>query len=422
MTNGTIKEMTIDLTNDLTNELIKPSDRIQLAESFGSRSILGQDLAKSNIERIWNSGRWHHAYLLTGPSGSGKTAMALAMAELINSISHLTQLKGSGVSSKSSWVLHPDIHVFFPVPSQVSIGEIRARLTSLSEQPYANVNFSHLSDATSGDKSKYKKAFYPLSYFEEAIRPKAYLTPNEGKKTVIILTRIETMRKEVVNAFLKLLEEPPENVLFLLTTDAVHSLTPTLVSRCQRIGLSSITPALISEKLISEHHLDPTTAQYLSHVCLGNYGMAIRFNSDQIKEQRAYVVDYLRAAYAVDAPNLVKITEHWVTHYHSEDMIQLLNVMEVFLRDIYLWMAARTNSTIINQDQLEVIVKFSEHLNKARITDMLEQIHQLKSTLIFNANMRISLIVLALRFSRLMRGMDPIISEQETWKHLPHVS
>lgn len=406
----------------MTNGMTKPSDRILLAEAFGSRLILGQELAKSNIERIWNSGRWHHAYLLTGPSGSGKTAIALAMAELINGISHLTQLKGTGVSTKSSWVLHPDIHVFFPVPSQVSISEVRARLSLLSEQPYANVNFSHLSEATSGDKSKYKKAFYPLSYFEEAIRPKAYLTPNEGEKTVIILTRIETMRKEVVNAFLKILEEPPENVLFILTTDAVHTLTPTLVSRCQRIGLSSIAPELISDKLIMEHHLDTTTAQYLSHVCLGNYGMAIRFNPDQIREQRAYVIDYLRAAYAVDAPNLVRITEHWVTHYHSEDMIQLLNVMEVFLRDIYMWMAAKTSSSIINQDQFEVIVKFSDHLNKARITEMMEQIRQFKATLVFNANMRISLIVLALRFSRLMRGMDPIISDQETWKHLPHVN
>ena len=395
------------------------SDRILLAETFGERSILGQDLVKSTIERTWNSGRWHHAYLLTGPSGSGKTVTALAMAELVNGISNLTRLKGSGISSKSSWIVHPDIHVFFPVPTQVTISEIRDRLALLSEQPYAHVNFSQLSETSSGDKSKYKKAFYPLSYFEESIRPKAYLSPNEGGKTVIILTRIETMRKEVVNAFLKILEEPPEDVVFILTTDAIQSLTATLVSRCQRIGLSSLNSDLIAEKLMLDKGLDATTAQYLSHVCLGNYGMAIRFNPDQIKEQRSYVVDYLRAAYAVDAQNIVRITDHWVNQYHSEDTIQLLNVMEVFLRDIYVWMEAKTTTHVINQDLMNVIVKFSEHLNKARITEMMDQVGHLKGNLTFNVNMRISLVVLALRFSRLMRGMDPIISDSETWKHLP---
>jgi len=401
--------------------MTNPSDRLHLAESFGSRSILGQQLAKNSIERTWSSGRWHHAYLLTGPGGCGKTVTALAMAELVNGISNLTRLRGSGISSKSSWWLHPDIHVFFPVPSQVSISEVRERLALLHEQPYASLNFSSSSEASSGEKSKYKKAFYPLSYFEESIRPKAFLTPNEGEKTVIILTRIETMRKEVVNAFLKLLEEPPEDVVFILTTDAVQSLTPTLVSRCQRIGLSSVETDLIAQKLIDEQGLDSTTAHYLSHVCLGNYGMAIRFNPDHIKEQRTYVVDYLRAAYAVDALNIVRITDHWVNHYTSEDMIQLLNVMEVFLRDVYLWMMAKTTTEIINQDLLEVIAKFSEHLNKARITEMMEHIDQLKGTLMFNVNMRISLVVLALRFSRLMRGMDPVISDSESWKHLPHV-
>jgi DNA polymerase-3 subunit delta' len=165
--------------------------------------------------------------------------------------------------------------------------------------------------------------------------------------------------------------------------------------------------------------LEATTAQYLSHVCLGNYGMAIRFNPDHIKEQRSYVVDYLRAAYAVDAQNIVRITDHWVNQYHSEDMIQLLNVMEVFLRDIYLWMEAKTTTLVINQDLMNIIVKFSEHLNKARITEMMDQVGHLKGNLTFNVNIRISLVVLALRFSRLMRGMDPIISDSETWKHLP---
>ncbi len=106
-----------------------------------------------------------------------------------------------------------------PVTTGYSVDDLRERLSYLAKDPYEVVDFSHRPSLENEQSSKNKQAFYPIGYFHEEIRPKAFLKPNEGQKTVIILTNIETMRKEAANAFLKILEEPAEDLIFLLTTN-----------------------------------------------------------------------------------------------------------------------------------------------------------------------------------------------------------
>jgi len=203
---------------------------------FGNRRIVGQEKAINQVERTFRSDRLSHAYLLSGPAGTGKTAFALAMAEIVNGVDHLTDMKGTARSKKSSWFKHPDIHLFLPLPSTVGGNEYQARLELLAKDPYEIVDFSLRPALGNDDSTKNRRAFYSIDYYRDEIRPKTVLKPNEGKRTVIILTGIDTMRKESANAFLKLLEEPSENVMFILTATKSDQLLPTIVSRCQHIG------------------------------------------------------------------------------------------------------------------------------------------------------------------------------------------
>src|SRR6056297_3256301 len=155
---------------------------------FGDERLVGQQLAKEHIERLMGSGRISHAYLFSGPAGVGKTAFALAFAEVLNGIDHLTNLGNQAFSKKSTWFTHPDIHVFIPVPTSFTIDELRLRLEMLKKDPYEIVDFSLRPSITDESSSKNLRAFYPIDYFHEEIRPKAFLKPNEGRKTVIIMT------------------------------------------------------------------------------------------------------------------------------------------------------------------------------------------------------------------------------------------
>lgn len=386
---------------------------------FGDERLVGQQLAKEHIERLLGSGRISHAYLFSGPSGVGKTAFALAFAEVLNGIDHLTNLGGQAFSKKSTWFTHPDIHVFIPVPTSVTIDELRLRLEMLKKDPYEIVDFSLRPSITDESSSKNLRAFYPIDYFHDEIRPKAFLKPNEGRKTVIIMTGIETMRKEAANAFLKLLEEPSEDLIFLLTTSNTEALLPTIISRCQHIQLTPLKTKEIEQALIKQDDLPEEEARYLARVSGGNYAMTRFFDAKTLKATREDIIKFLRYSYTLDARNITEAAQDWQSERSLEGQIALLNVMEVFIRDLMVYRSSQNNALVTNADQLEVIKKFCETLAEARLEDMITEVNHCKPMMYQNVQPKLVYTALAFRFSSLMRGLDTTISSSDSWKHLP---
>jgi len=387
--------------------------------SFGNRRLVGQQAAKTRIERILHSGRLSHAYLFTGPKGAGKTAFALALAEVINGIDHYTDLKGQEFSRKSSWFTHPDIHTFIPMPSVADSDDLKERLLLLQSDPYEIVDFTLRPALSNPESSKNLQAFYPIEYYHESIRPVTVYKPNEGRKTVVIITEIHTMRKEAANAFLKLLEEPSDNVVILLTSSKPDQLLPTIISRCQQIRLHPLLEEEVAEGLIKYDELENNDAQYLARVSDGSYSLARFFDADALQQSRKELVEYLRYSYTQDAVKLVSLIEGWNRNLNRESQIALCNTMEQFLRDIMIYRESENPDLITNIDQLDIIDKFCNTMANAKIEDMILHLQHLKETLYQNIQTKIVFTVLSMRFASLMRGEDPYISSEETWRHLP---
>jgi DNA polymerase-3 subunit delta' len=398
-----------------------------LSFDFGDQRLVGQQFAREQIKRIVQADRISHAYLFSGPPGIGKKAFALAFAELINGIDNLTTLDGQAFSKKSSWFSHPDIHLFLPVPTSAVRKknvekELRPRLQMLRDDPYEVVDFSQRPSLTDDDSSKNLQAFYPIDYFREYIRKAARYKPNEGRKNVIVLTGIEQMRKEAANAFLKLLEEPSENLIFLLTTNHTEALLPTIISRCQHIQLSALKTQEIEQALISYDNLDEADASYLARVSGGNYAMTRFFDAEQLKSLRKEVIDYLRASYVQNAVKITERAQEWQKNKNIEGQVAILNVLEVFLRDLLVYRSTQNGSLVTNADQLEVIKKFCQTLEGARLEAMIKEVNSCKPMLYQNVQGKLVFTALALRFSNLMRDLDPEIPENESFKHLPAFS
>ncbi|HMB40625.1 MAG TPA: AAA family ATPase [Balneolaceae bacterium] len=387
--------------------------------SFGDRRLVGQQDSKTRIERILASGRLSHAYLFTGPKGSGKTAFALALAEVINGIDHYTDLKGESFSKKSSWFTHPDIHTFIPMPSSADSDDLKERLMLLQNDPYEIVDFTLRPALSDPDSSKNLQAFYPIEYFHETIRPVTVYKPNEGRKTVVIITEIHTMRKEAANAFLKLLEEPSENVVILLTSSKPDQLLPTIISRCQQIRLQPLLEDEVAQGLMKHDGLDKSDAHYLARVSDGSYALARFFDVENLKKSRQELVEYLRYSYTQDAVKLVSLIDGWNRSLNRESQIALCNTMEQFLRDIMIYRESENPDLITNVDQLNVIKKFCQTMAHAKIEIMILHLQHLKETLFQNIQTKLVFTVLSMRFASLMRGEDPYISTEDTWRHLP---
>ena len=163
-------------------------------------TLVGQEHIKKTLTSAIDLGKISHAYLFTGPRGTGKTSTARILAKSLNCINGPTvQPCGECASCKD-------------ITNSVPIDVIEI-------------------DAASNRK------------VEDAqnILEKVQYVPVNGKFKIYIIDEVHMLTNHAFNALLKTLEEPPENVIFILATTEVHKVLDTIKSRCQRFDFRRIT-------------------------------------------------------------------------------------------------------------------------------------------------------------------------------------
>ena len=114
----------------------------------------------------------------------------------------------------------------------------------------------------------------------------AVLKPFEGKRRVFIVDGAEYMTTAASNCLLKTLEEPPDQVVFILLATSSGLLPDTIVSRCQMIELRPVPSELLEPALIERYKLSLEEAVVLARRAHGIPGLAIAMNSDQTYADR----------------------------------------------------------------------------------------------------------------------------------------
>ena len=159
-------------------------------------TIIGQqhitDVLKAAIKRQQVS----HAYLFTGPRGVGKTSIARIVAHEING------LKYSGNAPEDIDIIEID------AASHGSVDDIRD------------------------------------------MREKAYITPAISKYKVYIIDEVHMLSSAAFNALLKIIEEPPEHLVFILATTEAHKVPDTIISRTQRFSFREIPVSLLKSHIL----------------------------------------------------------------------------------------------------------------------------------------------------------------------------
>lgn len=161
--------------------------------------------AQETLAAFVNGGRFPHALLLEGPEGSGRRAFA---REIAAALFCRGEHKPCGSCNQCRKVLeqnHPDVEYY------------------------------------GGDGSR--RSFHIDTIRQ--LRQNAWLLPGEAPCRVCVLCGAENMTDQAQNALLKILEEPPEHTVFILTAENRSMLLPTILSRVQTIRLEPLTPAEI---------------------------------------------------------------------------------------------------------------------------------------------------------------------------------
>src|ERR1700732_4538403 len=128
-----------------------------------------------------------------------------------------------------------------------------------------------------------------------AVQRAAYFQPM-GRRRVFILDGADTMRWDVANVFLKILEEPPGSATLILTAPSPHALLPTIVSRCLQFHFAPLPLAEVEEILKQKPKRRPAERKLASQLAEGSPGIAIEMDVEQAAQQRRAALGILERA------------------------------------------------------------------------------------------------------------------------------
>lgn len=195
--------------------------------------VVGQEHITATLKQEIASGRIGHAYLFTGSRGTGKTSCSKIIAKAVNCPN---QQDGNpcGVC---------EICKGIDDGSVLDVTEIDAA----SNNGVDNIR---------------------------QLREEANFTPAQVSYRVYIIDETHMLSVGAFNALLKIMEEPPEHVIFILATTEVHKIPATILSRCQRFDFRRISPAVIAARVrwVCEQEgiqIDPEAADLIARLAEG---------------------------------------------------------------------------------------------------------------------------------------------------------
>ncbi len=256
-------------------------------------SVIGQNAVKKLLIQSVQSGRIPHAQLFLGSPGTGGLAMAMAFAQYVH-CENKTAEDSCGKCAgciKSQQLIHPDTHYTFPFIANPDVKKksdekpicsdwAAAWRKALAETPYMNV-FQWMQQLSAENK----QANINAAECNEIIKKSSFKSFESAYK-VFVIWMPEYLDKEG-NKLLKLLEEPPENTLFLLVAEDEKNILATILSRTQLVKFTPIEESTIERALIEFKQTDPALAAQVAIIANGNYNAALELieNDDFESEQ-----------------------------------------------------------------------------------------------------------------------------------------
>jgi DNA polymerase-3 subunit delta' len=228
-----------------------------------------------------------------------------------------------------------------------------------------------------------------------AVRRAAYFQPT-GRRRVFILDGAETMRSDVANVFLKILEEPPGSATLILTAPSPFRLLPTIISRCMQFHFAPLPIAEVETILKSHSHRKLPEVKLAAQLSEGSPGLALELDLDGAIEKRKAALRILeRAARAQGFAQLFADTSALAKDRESafED---LLSIFYGLLSDLLELNAGVRSPLLRNPHLAKELQTLASSVSRAWIARALSGIDNLAGGVRRNLNRQLGLDALAL--------------------------
>lgn len=306
--------------------------------------------------------RLPHALLFVGMAGTGKRTTAISLAMACNC---RAPKAGEGCGNcracrKIRAGTHPDFSVIQPAGNFIRIEAIRELCYTLGMKPY------------------------------------------EASTRVVVLAGAEQMNPEAANALLKVLEEPPDRTLMILTAGQSSDLLPTIVSRCQQFRFPPIPRQELAGFLMAETGLSGARAWAVAGMALGSFSRALEMSEAGWLDRRQWLI----TASGLDGPPQGRTRPAGLCLAFAEKLAadreklsESLELLKSWLRDLLIYPYAPDR--ILHQDLAETVAQAAFHRSGKGLVAAIDAVRAVQSEIRANSNLRLSLDRLCLKLGAL---------------------
>ena len=366
--------------------------------------VFGQPQVREFLRASVRSGHVVHAYLFVGPAGSNKTQAAYALASAL--LCDQGGCSSCGTCERILRKTHPDVRYYAPEGAN-----------------------GYLVDQIRG------------------IVADTALAPIQASRKVYILDRVDMLSASAANAFLKTLEEPPDDVVIILLGRTRESVLSTIVSRCSVVPFRHI-PATEAAGIVSQRTgADRALARIAIEASGGSITRAMEFlksnerlafrtrvlqvlpllragdDWDILKAASELVVlakaplDSVRAAQEAEladnadflAKSAIRQIEarnkRMLSARSMESFKQLLAITASFLRDV-LAVCSQVDDLVINYDALELVKDVAAYADEARVCRALDAVRECEEAISYNVSPETCIDALLFEIREALYGTD----------------
>jgi len=319
-------------------------------------AIPGQTRAKTLLMKMAASSRVPHALLFTGEAGIGKARVAQAFAKIL----HCGEMREDDSCDRCSWC------------RKIDSGQAPDLLWVKKEGAFIKID--------------------QVRQIKERLRYR----PFEAPWRVVVIEDAHDLKEEAANAFLKILEEPPRQNVFILISLEPRMILPTIVSRCCHIRFQPLDEDIIERILRDEDGVDAAMARKAARLASGSLDRARQLADVEIVAAHEEIRTRIQQLHAASMIDLFSLTARWAKE--SRGLDEDLECIKLWLRDVIHHQLATARLTSLESADRRAAVQPAEGSVEQlfRLFDFVEQAHQ---QLRVNANKQLVLegVCLAIR-------------------------
>ncbi len=362
--------------------------------------ITGQTAAKARLVQMVANDRMPHALLFLGAEGCGKLALALAMAQYI-----LCNDKQGGDSCgrcsqciKAAKYIHPDLHFSYPVVgTKVTSDSYAAEWRKALEQnPYLNVNQWLQSIGAENKQGNINKDEC------NAIIKKLSLKIYEGSHKILIMWLPEYLQKEG-NRLLKLIEEPPENTVFILVAEQSEKILNTILSRCQIVNIHPLSDAEVERGLIQKG-VPAEKARQVAFLANGNLNAGLQLAESADNDNADLFLEWMRICWKGHGLDMVTWVNEKFATLGRENQKHFMAYALHFMREYTLLKMTGTERLRLQPKEAETAKKFTKIIEFPQIEPIVELLTNSSYYIERNANPKVLFLDASIRMHRILKN------------------